>query len=461
MKESNFYKKTIVAQIVLDYFCIVLSFALGYLVWWRFVRPDTSFMLGNYLQVAFVYGVVFIIIFWLLRLYEPELSILNVEQLRRLIRGWIIGSGLLFTLGFLSKELSFSRLTFVFAIVFLFFIMVIQRGFTFRLWQNLHRKGLGVHRAVIVGAGEAGVNLFNILIHSPWLGIVPQGFIDNDKREIIGKDKKVYSVLGGLDQLEKIIDLHEINQVIVTDARLSAEQLNRITWICENRRIKTSVVPHFYNVLIQRLQVENLLGIPLLSINVPKTRWFYHSLKRLLDIIISLLVLVCLSPVIVVCALLIRLGSSGPVFFIQERVGQQGKIFRMIKFRSMQVDAKKYEECPDSLNDPRITKIGRFLRRTSLDELPQFVNVLKGGMSIVGPRPEMPFIVAQYNDLHKERLKVKPGITGLWQISHQRGSSIHENIDYDLYYIENQSFTLDLAVILGTLYSTFKGIGAW
>lgn len=175
-------------------------------------------------------------------------------------------------------------------------------------------------------------------------------------------------------------------------------------------------------------------------------------IKRLLDIIISIMVLICITPVMMVFAFLIKRGSSGPILFYQERVGRHGRVFKMHKFRTMYINVNRYEECPKSLDDPRITKIGRFLRRTNIDELPQFINVLKGDMSIVGPRPEMPFIVEEYNDLQKERLKAKPGITGLWQINHRQGSQIHENIDYDFYYIQNQSFTLDLTIILKTLF---------
>lgn len=457
---NRFYRRTVLIQILADYVSIIVSFVLGY-IFWKTLRPEVPFHLLVYFKLAIVFGFVYIFIYWLTRLYEEELSILNVEQLSRIIKGWIIGSGLLFSIGFLSKELSFSRLTFIFTVVILFFVMIFQRSCFFGLWQRFHRKGIGVYRAVIIGVDDTSINVFNILVNSPWLGIVPVGFIDNEKDEVVGKDSRIYSTLGKIDELEKIINLHKIEQAIITHAKFTGEELHRILRICGQFKLHTRVVPHFYNSSIQRIQMENLMGIPLLGVNTPRFGWLYPKVKRALDIVISMAVLICLSPLVLIIALFLKRDSTGPVLFSQERAGKDGKLFKMYKFRSMYVDANKYEKCPSSLNDSRITRMGRFLRRASLDELPQFINVLKGDMSIIGPRPEMPFIVEKYNDLQKNRLKARPGITGLWQISHQRGSPIHENIDYDFYYIENQSFTMDLAIILFTLFSLLKGIGAY
>jgi len=154
----------------------------------------------------------------------------------------------------------------------------------------------------------------------------------------------------------------------------------------------------------------------------------------------------------------IRLTSDGPVLFVQDRIGKNGTPFKMFKFRTMYTSAPKHAYSPISAYDPRITKIGRFLRRTSLDEVPQLLNVVKGDMSLVGPRPEMPFIVDQYSDLHRQRLQAIPGITGLWQISAGRKQLIHENIQYDLYYIRNQSFFMDLSILLHTAAFAMRGI---
>ncbi len=167
---------------------------------------------------------------------------------------------------------------------------------------------------------------------------------------------------------------------------------------------------------------------------------------------------ILLFPLMAILALAVKMDSPGPVFFKQKRIGKDGVVFNIFKFRSMFVDVPKYAVNPDSHRDVRITRVGRFLRKTSLDELAQIVNVWKGEMSLVGPRPEMPFIVEQYDDLHRERLRVLPGITGLWQLSGDRKKAIHENMEYDLYYIYNRSFFLDVTILIQTIIFAFRGI---
>jgi lipopolysaccharide/colanic/teichoic acid biosynthesis glycosyltransferase len=169
-------------------------------------------------------------------------------------------------------------------------------------------------------------------------------------------------------------------------------------------------------------------------------------------------VIVLFAPVWLLIAFLIRIDSPGPVLFRQSRVGKSGKLFGLYKFRSMCADAPKYEHSPTESDDPRITRMGRFLRRSSLDEIPQLINVVKGEMSLVGPRPEMPFIVEEYSAAHRQRLRVVPGITGLWQLSADRAFHIHENIQYDLYYIRNRSFFMDFAILLHTLVFAMNGV---
>jgi lipopolysaccharide/colanic/teichoic acid biosynthesis glycosyltransferase len=183
-------------------------------------------------------------------------------------------------------------------------------------------------------------------------------------------------------------------------------------------------------------------------------------LKRMVDILIALFLLIILSPVLLVIAICIRMDSRGPALFSHSRVGEGGAEFKLWKFRSMRVDALRYERSPTSSGDPRLTLIGRVIRRISLDEIPQLVNVLKGEMSLVGPRPEMAFIANQYSLKERRRLLVKPGITGLWQISSGRAVPIHHNLQYDLYYIQHGNISLDIAILLRTITAVIRGIGA-
>ncbi len=192
-----------------------------------------------------------------------------------------------------------------------------------------------------------------------------------------------------------------------------------------------------------------------------ESQTLYLILKRLIDILLSLSAIILLAPVWILVILLIRIDSKGNAVFIHQRIGKNGKAFMLYKFRTMFIDADSQEYAPVSLDDKRITKIGRLLRRTSLDEFPQFVNVLKGEMSLAGPRPEMEFIVQKYTEFEKTRLLVRPGITGLWQVRGRKDLPLHQNVEYDLYYIVNRSLWLDLKIILETIIVVWKGKGAY
>ena len=207
--------------------------------------------------------------------------------------------------------------------------------------------------------------------------------------------------------------------------------------------------------------MDALDSVPLLTRYERRETFVHVAAKRCLDIVLSSVFLLIASPVFLISIFLIKRESMGPAFFIQERIGRDGRPFRMLKFRTMHQELSGDAPAPDSPYDARITRIGRYLRRYSLDELPQFLNVLAGEMSIVGPRPEMPFIVEEYGPMERERLRAKPGITGLWQISYARRGAIHENLDYDLFYIENQSVLLDIVIIALTGFAVVKGTGAY
>ena len=197
------------------------------------------------------------------------------------------------------------------------------------------------------------------------------------------------------------------------------------------------------------------------SVAIPKFRVSQEPLlKRGMDVAGSCLLLVILAPFLALVALLVKLDSTGPAIFRQTRIGKDGEPFELWKFRSMRADAPPYERSPVSTSDPRLTAIGRVLRRLSVDEFPQLINVLKGEMSLVGPRPEMPFIVEKYGALERQRLRAKPGITGLWQISPARAMPIHENVGYDLFYIEHRSVLMDCSILLRTVTAVIRGIGA-
>jgi lipopolysaccharide/colanic/teichoic acid biosynthesis glycosyltransferase len=217
-----------------------------------------------------------------------------------------------------------------------------------------------------------------------------------------------------------------------------------------------------YGSAIRHDQWERLLSTPQGAANTRgwNVKYSRDLVKRFCDVAVSVFLLIALLPLFLLIAILIKLDSSGPVFFLHYRIGKDGRPFVLWKFRSMRAEVPKYEASPRSAVDSRLTRIGRWIRRMSVDEMPQLINVLKGEMSIVGPRPEMPFIVARYHPVACERLAVRPGITGLWQISPARAFPIHENLQYDLHYIRNQNLSLDCAIIVRTIAAVIHGVGA-
>lgn len=212
--------------------------------------------------------------------------------------------------------------------------------------------------------------------------------------------------------------------------------------------------------VLKKQSFEDLLSESFVQ-NLFNKKKIYFSLKRIIDFCGALFALIVFAPVFVVLFILIHIDSSGPAFFSHSRVGKNGKTFTIHKFRTMKTDAKNQELAPVTSKDPRITKLGRFLRRTSLDEMPQFWNVLKGDMSLIGPRPEMEFIVKNYTPIEKCRLLIKPGITGIWQVRGRKDLPLHANVEYDLYYIINESLTLDLRILLNTITVVISGKGAY
>lgn len=457
-----------VALLASDIVAIAVSMYLGYAFYHLIDIGKGTQPSELYLRLTIGAEIVMLVIFQLVGLYEPEISILNISEIRKIFKATLIGLLVFLFLTFYLKNISFSRLIITFSAVFLFGLVSFERLFFYKLHQKLHMRGFGVNRILIYGAGEVGQLLYRRLMQSPALGYLPMGFID-DNTEKVGKyiannqSSANYSapVLGTFDNFESLVKQKNVNELFVTITSLPAEKFAQVIHKCRELQVNFRFVPNLFDLKVQRISVSGVDGIPLLSIKALKFDPVYIFLKRIFDVVVSIAVLILLSPVIFLISLLIKKDSPGPVIFKQQRVGLKGKEFTMSKFRTMWADEKPYDWTPTSLDDKRITSFGKFLRRTSLDELPQFINVLKGDMSIVGPRPEMPFIVEKYSELQRDRFEVKPGITGLWQISADRCKQIHENIEYDLYYIDNCGFLLDLVIVIRTIYFAVRGIGAF
>jgi lipopolysaccharide/colanic/teichoic acid biosynthesis glycosyltransferase len=262
-------------------------------------------------------------------------------------------------------------------------------------------------------------------------------------------------VLGRLQDLREIAREKGVNELLVTVSLTNAERHHELLQLAAEAGVDVGVVPRFGEIRADQLEVEDLSAITLLRPRPIRSRRLYLAAKRVVDLTVSLGLMILSAPVWVLAALGIRLESRGPTLFRQMRVGEDGRPFEMLKFRTMRLNTNPYESSPiGDATDPRITRVGRILRMAGLDELPQLINVLKGEMSIVGPRPEMPFIVEKYTALERQRLQAKPGITGIWQLSSDRHAEIHENLEYDLYYLQHRSILLDFLIMLETAFFT-------
>lgn len=454
-------------QRIADFLTVVLSFALGFSLYLGNGIRSVPYRFDQFMGLAALAACLFLVVFQSMRLYETKTSLLHVVETRRLLVGWVLASLILFAIIFFFRLLDLSRMMIAISLGVSFLLLVLERSLTYQLHLLAMLRGGNSRQVAIYGAGVVGRHLYKRIYHSPGLGLHVIGFFDDDTK-LWGKEvhigevrrKNGNVVLGGFDQLLGMIKGRKLREVFVALPNATYQRNLEIVQACRKEGLSVSVVPPTYGHQMHNLEVEDIGGIPVLREKESRPYFLYPFLKRTFDIVVSASALIILSPVFLVLCLLVRLDSPGPIFFRQKRVGQGGRDFDFYKFRTMFVDSDPYALTPRSAADPRITRFGRWLRRSSLDEFPQLWNVMRGEMSVVGPRPEMPFIVASYNDEQRERLRVKPGITGVWQISAVRGEPIHANMEYDLFYIEHQSMLLDIIIMIKTLVTAARGIGA-
>ncbi len=458
---------------VADFFTVCLSFFLGFHFYDKVSLPLLGLGKGTqsgdlwfFLTIAI--GGLFVLLFSVLGLYETEASVLNIQETRRLLQALLLGSMLLLSLTFYLREIELSRLITTYSLGFAVVLLFAQRFLLNKLHARILSRGRGARRVIIYGAGETGIHLMRRIDQTPRLGYRLVGFLDDDPSlqgnggiKVTPGLERSYPVLGTGESVRKAVVESGARQVFLAATHMSSEQVREVMRRCEDLGVECAFVPGMHQLTIHNLALDELGGVPLLRLKREPRRLLYPALKRAFDAAFSLAVIALTGPAWLLIAWLIRRDSPGPALFVHERVGLGGRVFRMYKFRTMRAGTAPQAPTPKTRDDGRITRIGRWLRRTSLDELPQFLNVLKGEMSVVGPRPEMPFIVERYSDLQRRRLEVKPGITGLWQISADRAVEIHDNIEYDLYYIENRSFLLDLSILAETVYFAVRGVGAF
>ena len=414
-------------------------------------------------RIAVVVGVLLLLLLRADGAYRGGISLLKIRETERSLRASTQAWCLLIPLSLLFSVV-ISKSVLICALVVLPVCQVVQKQIVIRVVKWMHARGLGVQRTIVYGAGETGRRLLSALWSSPKFGWRPILVIDDNPllsgQRLPGlgyRRTDVASIAKGPVTRELLVK-NRCDLLIIAVPRLPQEKFETALEAAQEAHVRVAVLSDRSLPINDGLETVDVDGLFIMCIDTPQATGFYDAEKRFFDICAAAVLLVVLSPLLLVIAFLIKLESKGGAFFKQERVGKHGTRFQMWKFRSMYNNVPSYEVSPTTPMDERITKVGRLIRKVSLDELPQLLNVLAGDMSLVGPRPEMPFLVDQYKSFQRQRLEVIPGITGLWQLSADRAFHIHENIQYDMYYIRNRGFFLDLAILFHTIIFAVRGI---
>lgn len=418
-----------------------------------------------YIKLLLPIWVIWGIIFKVYGLYHSMRVINFFDEFSKIVKASVLALIIFITLTYLVRENQYSRLVFLYFWVLQLVLIIFSRGLFRKMLKFLRKKGYNLRNVLIVGAGELGQDLVRRIREHPEFGFKIIGFLTRDE-EKIGKKIEGIEVIGKYEDIQRILSETIVDQVFIALPYDAHERIETILKLIGDNPVAIKVVPDIYQFATLGTSVEELDGLPILNLQDSPMYGWNLVLKRGIDIVISFFALLILSPLFLIIAIAIKLTSPGPVFYTQERMGMDGKLFKIIKFRTMKENAEE-DTGPvwAKPNDERRTKIGAFLRRTSLDELPQFINVLKGDMSIVGPRPERPVFINEFRKKipnYMLRHKVKAGITGWAQVNGWRGNtSLEKRLEHDLYYINHWSMSFDIKIIFRTIKRMFKEINAY
>ena len=453
LSPRSFHLLGVVATL-LDFLCFQAALLLGYWLWMKYPWHDHYQLLSDFAPMLLVLPSVAVGVFRWVGLYKPEMGVLGVQEQSHIFKGIWITYLVALALSFFYRSIEFSRLAIFYSLFISSALVSLERFFFRRFLDFLNQKGIANRQALIYGAGYHGQRLERWIQQSPHLGVQIVGYLD-DNTETLVKKPEHSPLLGGIADLKKLIKTKNVSLLFLAHRALPEKRVIEIFQLCRKLEIHCWAIPSLYQFHVERAQLQNIGGIPLVGFREGFSSRFYEQFKRVLDLMVSVLLGGFLAPLLSILSVGVYLNLGRPILFKQIRVGKNGKKFTIYKFRTLRKRFKKSAVSPELQKAGRsIDPFSAFLRKSGLDELPQILNVLKGEMSLIGPRPEMPFIVEKYGPLERERLSIKPGITGLWQISRDRKRLlIHENMDYDLYYLEHLSLNLDLAILVKTFWA--------
>jgi Undecaprenyl-phosphate glucose phosphotransferase len=415
-----------------------------------------------YLKISIIAVPIYLLIYNYNSLYESYRTKRLLLEISRVIRSNVLGVILIMILSFMFKEVNISRMVILIFGVFNTLLMILSRIIIRKTLRSMRAKGYNSKRMLILGYNDLAVQFVEKILANRNLGFYVAGFLSDkfDSHENTNL-KNPIPYKGKLDDLEKILNAEVIDEVVVALEYDQYEHLSGIIDACEKAGTKISVIPFYTKYLPARPYIDEVEGLPVINIRrIPLDNLLNNWAKRSFDFLVSLFLILVLSPFLLITAVCVKATSPGPILYKQERVGLNKKNFMMYKFRSMRVATDNSDKTAwTTKNDPRKTKFGTFMRKYNVDELPQLFNVLDGTMSLVGPRPEIPYHVYNFKEeipLYMVKHQVRPGITGWAQVNGLRGdTSIKERIEHDIFYIENWSFLLDIKILIMTV---FKGV---
>lgn len=416
--------------------------------------------------VRLLVGVLFAVIFPLVSLYDGRRVYRALDETERVVLG-LSAATLILAGGMYFSYRDISRIVFL-EFVVLAAVLLLACRWLLRLAYRMIRWGTQVPVVLIAGAGSLGEQVAQLLASA---GIAVAGFVDDAPPAGDGTAEE-RPVLGPLEAIPAIVERHKVTDVVFAVPRHAQERIGRVLVSLWQLPLHVYTIPDFFDVGVARARMDYLGGIPVIGLREPVIDGFQRVVKRLVDLGLGLVISLCALPVAALISLLIRLDSPGPIVFRQQRVGENGRLFTMFKFRTMIADAEARRDAlvvrtaggkmvHKHRDDPRVTRVGRVLRRLSLDELPQLLNVLRGDMSLVGPRPEMPWIVAQYDPWQYQRLAVPQGMTSWYVVNGRSETPMHLNTEQDVRYVRNYSLLEDFKILVKSVGSVVKGRGAF
>jgi exopolysaccharide biosynthesis polyprenyl glycosylphosphotransferase len=403
----------------------------------------------------------------LLSIYDGRKNLYIINEFTNLTVGAILAGVSLAGVLYLSYR-DISRLLFLIFIALGYLLLLCWRAIARLIFRLRNGSAIQQRKVLIVGAGPVGNKILHQITNFPYMGLSVSGFLDDDSNKRSTRE----DILGALTDAREIVNEQDIDDIVIALPQRAHKRINQLVAELHDLPVKVWVVPDYFHLALHKAVVEEFAGLPMLDLRAPALNDYQRMVKRAFDLSLSAILLIPASVMMFFIALAIRIESPGSVIFRQKRVGENGKLFEMLKFRTMIHDAEKlrhlvehHDENGNLIHkipeDPRVTRVGKFLRKTSLDELPQIFNIFTGEMSLVGPRPELPYLVERYKPWQRKRFAVPPGITGWWQINGRSDKPMHLNTEDDLYYVQNYSLLLDLEILFKTVLVVLRGRGAY